>query len=85
MGTPVAEDWGSFQATTREGTAHANAALSSSDVRRIRARHAAGIPRQDLARDAGVSIATINRIIAGKTYRDVGPAEEIPAGRQRTG
>lgn len=63
-------DWGPMQASFASGGNQGNAALTDAEAVRIRARRAAGVPRKDLAREYGVSVATVTRITRGDTYRD---------------
>jgi IS30 family transposase len=78
MAPRAADDWGSAQASAREGAASPNAALTDADAVRIRQRRAAGISPVDLAQEYGVSVATIGRITQGRTYRNATAQEEAP-------
>lgn len=75
----VAEDWGSLQDRRARGSRATAAKLSDDQAERARAMRERGIPRADVARELGVSVATITRITRGETYR---PAEVLtgPAG-----
>jgi transcriptional regulator len=71
------EDWGPMQASWTSGGTNGNAALTDADAVAIRHRRAEGVPRADLAREYGVSVATITRITRGDTYRDAAAAEVL--------
>lgn len=71
----VPTDWGPMQAAGRPGGANGNAALSDADAARIRRRRALGISYKDLAREHGVSVATIGRIVQGRSYRNPAAVE----------
>jgi hypothetical protein len=70
-------DWGPMQAAPRPGGASGNAALTDGQAERIRQRRADGVSRADLAREYGVSVATITRITRAETYCTVA-APELP-------
>jgi hypothetical protein len=72
LGTP-AQNMTDCQAKGRrpKGAAHWHSRLSETDVRAIRARHAAGAYQCDLAADYGVNSATISNICTRTTWRHV--------------
>jgi hypothetical protein len=65
-----AGDWGSPHASAA-GCRSGNAALSDADAELVRRLRADGVPRADVARQMGVSVATITRITRGETYGPV--------------
>lgn len=65
---PIAEAWGSAHASTASGGLHPNAALTDAEAAEARELRAAGVPRAELARRFGVSVATITRITSRVTY-----------------
>jgi len=75
----AAEDWGPLwdPAERPRGGRNGNAALSDDDARTIRELHAEGATRRELAGWFGVSMATVGRIVEGRTYRDAMPLPDV--------
>lgn len=58
-------------ATLRRGSASNLAVMTEAVVREARRRRSEGAQADELAREAGVSVSTMNRALAGQTWRHV--------------
>jgi DNA-binding NarL/FixJ family response regulator len=61
------------------GTSIRSSRLTENDVRGIRRDVAAGASRRSIARRLGVSPATVDDVVAGRTWRHVDNSAETPS------
>jgi hypothetical protein len=69
-------DWGSMHGSKDTGNRSNNAKLSDDDAARVRQLHAEGFTRRELSEAFGLSMASIGKILSGRTYRDAELAPE---------
>lgn len=71
---------GSWEAMRSSGQRSGNASMTDEQAERARQMRARGVPRDDVAREFGVSRSTITRLTRGETYRGAEAQPPEPEG-----